>query len=207
MEADEELKKSALFCTKCMAATTDERFPASGETFRRKLRARGTDRCPTCGSLVREHCFAPFLGIPLWVLGRYRVKQWTAPFPAEPKIIASRRIRDWRFTRNEGSASGAAASAPSAPQRRSRRVRALEARLLAMLHDQEPGAGWTTLGPDAPWPTAQRGCPRCPRARHCPQADASPTSPVRGASGSRGSSTRSRLTVRGNEQCDCALLA
>ncbi len=91
----DELEEGHHFCKSCHEETTDERFPASGVTFRRQLTG-AYDRCNVCGSVVRDHCLVVFF-IPIWRFARYRVKEMRSPgtpWPAPPKIIASRRMRD-----------------------------------------------------------------------------------------------------------------
>jgi hypothetical protein len=85
----EDLHDSDLFCARCRAATTDEGY-ASWPAARLRD-AHGP--CDACGSVVRDQYIVVF-HIPLVYIASYRVKQYSVPWPGEPKILALRRLRE-----------------------------------------------------------------------------------------------------------------
>ncbi len=90
-----ELKAGPLFCARCHGATTDERFPTSGETFFRRLLFIEEDECSDCGSVVADHCVTILRTFVVTRLAQFRIKRAAGmTWPAAPSILASRKLRE-----------------------------------------------------------------------------------------------------------------
>lgn len=93
----EQLHGTDMFCQDCYNATSDERFPATGDTFFRRLMPTRDPPCPRCGSVLREYHVSVFF-LPLSRICTYRVKEHTVPWPGQPKILSSRKLCESRTT-------------------------------------------------------------------------------------------------------------
>src|SRR5262245_39913770 len=91
----ERFEGQPLFCIRCREATTNDPAPPLTRHGNVSVGVQLMDRedpCNTCGSVVR-HLYFKFL-LPVTRLSSYRVKEVHPIWPAAPRILASRKIRE-----------------------------------------------------------------------------------------------------------------